>query len=334
MEYRKLGKTGLTVSAISFGGIPLQMCNKEEAVELVRKAVEYGVNFFDNARVYNGSEELMGEGFLGLREKVIIATKSMARDYDTMKRDVELSLKAFQTDYIDLYQMHNVPMVDLPKVLGPGGALEALKEFKEKGVIRHIGITAHNMDTIKNILDLEEIETIQYPYNAVERQAEELFQLAAEKGKGILAMKPLAGGAITNAKHAVRFIFENRNITCSIPGMMSMEQLMENISVADMPNLTETEKTALLEEAASLGTKFCRRCGYCGPCPVGINIPMCFISEGYYTRYDLKQWATDRYEALPAKAGDCQKCGACEPRCPYDLPIRDMLDHVKSVFKK
>ncbi len=334
MEFRKLGETGLEVGAISFGGIPLQMCEKEDAVAIVRRAVELGVNFFDNARLYNGSEELMGEGFKGIRDQIIIATKSMARDRDTMERDIQASLQALQTEYIDLYQMHNVPMADLPKVLGPGGAMEALKEYKEKGIIGHIGITAHSLDTIKAVLDNEDIETIQYPYNAVERQAEDVFKLAAEKGKGIIVMKPLAGGAITDAKHALRFIYESRHITCSIPGMMSLEQLEENLSVADMPDLTAEEREALLAEAASLGQKFCRRCGYCGPCPAGINIPMCFIVEGYYTRYDLKQWATDRYEALPVKAGSCTKCGACEPRCPYELPIREMMENVKNIFGK
>ena len=230
--------------------------------------------------------------------------------------------------------MHNVPMADLPKVLGPGGALEALLKLKKEGVIGHIGMTSHSLDAIKNVLDIEEIETIQYPYNAVERQGEEVFKEAALKGKGILVMKPLAGGAITDAKKAIRFIYENKDITCSIPGMMSIEQLIENLSVAEMPDLTNAEKEALLADAASLGEKFCRRCGYCGPCPAGINIPMCFIVEGYYTRYDLKEWATDRYESLPVKAEGCTKCGECEPKCPYELPIREMLENVKTVFGK
>lgn len=334
MEYRKLGNTGLEVGAISFGGIPLQMCEKDEAVKIIHKAIELGVNFFDNSRIYNGSEDLMGEGFVGHRDKIIIATKSMARDSVTMTKDVELSMKAMKTDYIDLYQMHNVPMADLQKVLGPGGAVEGLLKLKAAGKIGHIGITSHSLDTIKNILDVKEIETIQYPYSVVERQAEEVFKEAAAKGKGILAMKPLAGGAILDAKGAIRFIYENKNVTCSIPGMMSVEQVIENLSVLDMPNLTDREKEVLLADAASLGQKFCRRCGYCAPCSAGINIPMCFITEGYYTRYDLKEWATDRYSALPATASACTKCGACEPRCPYDLPIRDMLENVKKVFGK
>ena len=334
MEYRKLGKTGLEVGAISFGGIPLQMCEKDEAVAIIRKAIELGVNFFDNARLYNGSEDLMGEGFAGLRDKVIIASKSMAKDAETMERDVNLSLKALKTDYIDLYQMHNVHISELPKVLGPGGAFETLIKLKKAGTIGHIGITSHSLDTIKNVLDIDEIETIQYPYSVVERQAEEVFAEAARKGKGVLAMKPLAGGALMDAKRAIRFIYENRNVTCSIPGMMSLQQLEDNLSVAEMPDLTKEEKEVLFAEADSLGQKFCRRCGYCAPCPQGINIPMCFITEGYYTRYDLKEWATERYGSLVAKAGDCTKCGACEPKCPYDLPIRDMLESVKTIFGK
>lgn len=334
MEYRKLGNTGLEVSAISFGGIPLQMCEKEDAVKIIHKAIEMGINFFDNSRIYNGSEDLMGEGFVGHRDKIIIATKSMARDRAGITKDVELSMKAMKTDYIDLYQMHNVPPAELPKVLGPDGAVEGLLKLKAEGKIGHIGITAHSLDTIKKVLDLPEIETIQYPYSVVERQAEEVFREAAKKGKGILAMKPLAGGAIDSAKEALRFIYENKDVTCSIPGMMSVEQVIENLSVLDRGDLSVAELEALTKEASSLGQTFCRRCGYCGPCPQGINIPFSFIVEGYYSRYDLKDWAIDRYNSMAVPAGACTKCGACEPKCPYDLPIRKMLENVKNVFGK
>ncbi len=332
MEFRKLGKTGLEVGAISFGGIPLQMCSREEAINLMHRAIELGVVFFDNSRAYTVSEELMGEGFKGNRDKIIIATKSLAREADSIKKEVLISLEKLQTDYIDLYQLHNVPKNELEKVLGPNGALEGLLKLKKAGIIGHIGITSHSLATIESVLEIDEIETIQYPYSAVERQAEEIFKKAVKLGKGIIVMKPLAGGALQDYEKALRFIYENKDVTCSIPGIMSIDQLEKNLKVAERGNLSESERDILFKEAASLGQTFCRRCGYCAPCSQGINIPLCFLLEGYYTRYDLKDWAKERYAALPIKANKCTKCGECEPRCPYDLPIREMMEKVSKIF--
>lgn len=201
------------------------------------------------------------------------------------------------------------------------------------GAIKHIGITSHSLEVILKALEYDVFETIQYPYNAVETQATEIFKKAYEKNIGVIAMKPFAGGAITNNKAALKFILQNQHITCAIPGMCSIEQLEDNVkAIEDMP-LRKAEKEALSKETAELGEKFCRRCGYCQPCPKGINIPMAFILEGYFTRYNLTDWAVERYESLQAKASACEKCGLCETKCPYNLPIRDMLESVKNVFE-
>lgn len=334
MKYRTLGKTGLRVSQISLGGIPIQQMDQAGAAELIEKALEYGINFIDTARGYTVSERLIGEGLSGKRDKVYLATKSFARDRDGMIRDIEISLGNLKTDYIDLYQFHNIGTIqEFEKVMAAGGALEAFLEYKEKGVIRHLGISSHSLDVIERAIEYDVFETIQYPYNAVETQAEEVFRKAHERNLGIIAMKPFAGGALTNNRAALKFILGNQYITCAIPGMCSIEQLKENVNtIGEMP-LSEAEAESLLKEAAELGERFCRRCGYCQPCPRGVNIPMMFILESYYKRYNLMDWAVERYNVLPVKAGACEKCGLCETRCPYNLPIKEMLESVKNVFE-
>lgn len=334
MQYNLLGKTGMNVSKVGFGGIPIQRCTQEEANQLINRAIELGLNFIDTSRIYNGSEDLIGNALAGKRDKMFIATKSMARDKEAFAKDVQLSLQSLKTDYIDLYQLHNIPsLADLEKVMSEGYALEHLVELKKQGVVRHIGITSHSLSVIEKALEYEVFETIQYPYSAVENQVEGIFAKAKEKNVGTIAMKPMAGGSLTDGRAALKYILNNPNLNCAIPGMEKLHELEQNASAADGTPLSEGELEELIKIAKSLGQTFCRRCGYCKPCPQGIDIPYTFIMEGYYSRYDLKEWAKTRYEAMPAKASDCLKCGACEPKCPYNLPIRDMLDRVRRVFE-
>lgn len=331
MEKRRLGKTNLEVSVIGFGGIPIQRVDEDLAIKLLKESYNKGINFIDTARGYNQSEELIGIAVEKIgRENFIIATKSMKRDYIGMKEDVEISLKNLKTDYIDLYQFHNVrSMEELNTITSDNGALKALKEAKEKGLIKEIGITGHTPEILEKALDLGEFSTVQCPYNPVERQAEELFKKANDMEIGVIVMKPLAGGAITKGELSLRFIVDNPNVTVAIPGMESIEQINENSLVGiDMRKLTKEEEEELFGEANSLGAEFCRRCGYCLPCPQGIDIPVQFLMEGYYTRYNLKDWAQERYDAMENRATNCVECGQCEPRCPYNLPIRKMLKNV------
>ncbi len=198
MQYSILGKTGLEVSKISLGGIPLQQLDQNGANKLIEEAIESGINFIDTARGYTISENLIGNALSGKRDKVFLATKSTARDPEGLKKDVEISLNNLKTDYIDLYQFHNIPSVqELEKAMSAGGALEVFLEYKAKGLIKHIGITSHSLEVIEKALDYDVLETIQYPYNAVETQASEVFKKAHEKNLGIIAMKPFAGGALT-----------------------------------------------------------------------------------------------------------------------------------------
>ncbi len=335
MEYKILGKTGLKISAFGFGGIPIQRIDKEGTRVLMHALKDKGVNYIDSARGYTVSEEFIGYGLEGIREHFVLATKSMARDKAGMAKDIDISLHNFRTDYIDLYQVHNPNAAQLEQVLAPGGALEALQEAKAAGKIGHIGITLHSLDLFKQVLDYDWVETIMFPYSLVETQAEECIAKCAEKNIGFIDMKPLAGGAIDDAKLAMRFLAQNENISVIIPGMAAVEELEENIAAFDdKAPLTGQEAEKIQAIRNSLGTQFCRRCNYCAPCTAGIQIPNVFMMEGYYTRYDLKDWATGRYMAMPKLASDCVDCGVCEERCPYNLPIRQMLKKAVQVFGK
>lgn len=333
MEYRMLGKTGLRISRMGFGGIPIQRIDAEGTKALIQELKAAGVNFIDTARAYTVSEEYLGYALEGIREDFVLATKSMSRTADAMAADIETSLKNLRTDYIDLYQIHNITPEQLEVVMAPGGALEALLEAKAAGKIRHIGVTAHSLDTFRMALELPWVETFMFPYNIVETQAEDLIAKAAEKNIGFICMKPLAGGAIEDATLALRYICANPNVTVVIPGMAEPKELKQNLAaVSDNSELTQEEKAGFQKIRSALGTQFCRRCNYCQPCSVGINISGAFLFDGYLQRYGLADWAKKRYSALDKKASDCIGCGACEQRCPYQLPIRKMLAKVAEHF--
>ena len=335
MEYRILGKTGLKISRMGFGGIPIQKIDAAGTKTLMRQLMEAGVNYIDTARGYTVSESYLGEALEGIRDHFILATKSMARTKEGMAADIDISLANLRTDYIDLYQIHNPSMAQLEQVLAPGGALEALMEARAAGKIGHIGITLHAEDLFKKAVDFDWAETIMFPYNLVETQGEKLIKVCAERNIGFIVMKPLAGGAIEDPTLALRFIMANPGVSVVIPGMAEEKELTQNIAaVNDTSPLTAEEKAKILEIRNTLGTQFCRRCNYCAPCSVGIQIPALFILEGYYSRYDLQDWAIGRYKGTPVKASACIGCGACEDRCPYNLPIRKMLKNAAQKFGK
>ena len=335
MDYRRLGKTGLSVSRLGLGGIPIQRSTAEGTRALIGELLRAGVNFIDTARGYTVSEEYLGYALQGVRDRFVLATKSMARTREAMAADVERSLQNLRTDYIDLYQIHNPSAADLDTVMAPGGALEALFAAKAAGKIGHIGITLHSADLFRRAIDLPWVETVMFPYNIVETQGEEWIARCAERDIGFLAMKPLAGGAIEDAATALRFVTQNPAVTVVIPGMADAAEVTKNAAaVAEASPLTSGEKEKIAAVRLSLGEHFCRRCNYCAPCGAGINIPAVFLFEGYYSRYDLKEWAEARYATLAKKASDCIGCGACEARCPYGLPIREMMKRAASVMEK
>lgn len=333
MEYRILGRTGLKVSRMGFGGIPIQRIDPQGTRALMLRLREEGINYIDTARGYTVSESYLGEALDGIRGDFILATKSMNRTREGMAKDIDISLGNLRTDYIDLYQVHNPSVAQLEQVVAPGGALEALLEAKAAGKIGHIGLTAHSLEVFTMGLEMPWVETIMFPYNIVESQGIDLIAKCAEKGIGFIDMKPLAGGAIEDATLALRYVCANDNVTITIPGMAELSELDQNLAaVNDTTPLTDADFARMDAIRKDLGTHFCRRCNYCAPCTVGISIPNCFLFQGYLQRYGLADWAKGRYEAMSVKASACIGCGACEGRCPYSLPIRDMLKKVAQDF--
>lgn len=335
MNYVTLGNTGLRCAQVSFGGIPIQRSDAANTMQVVDALERHGMNFIDTARGYTVSEEYLGAALVGRRDKFILASKAMSRDYAGMKQDIETSLNNLRTDYIDLYQIHNLPVSDFAQVFGPDGAFRALQEAKDAGKIGHIGATAHSTEALKKLIDeySDRIETVMFPYNIVELQGHDLLKKAREKGMGTICMKPLAGGNLEDWELALRFIAASGVIDISIPGMGSAEEVDRNAQAAErFTPLSEEDLARCDEIRKELGSRFCRRCNYCAPCSAGINISGCFLMANYLRRYDLADWAKARYDAMPRHASDCKDCRLCEFRCPYDLPIREMLREVASLF--
>ena len=259
MEYVTLGKTGLKVSRVGLGGIPIQRIDAQAAKKLLDAVEAAGINYIDSARGYSVSEELIGGAIEGRRDRFVLATKTMSRDREAMARDIETSLKNFRTDYIDLYQVHNPSLKQLEQICAPGGALEALLEAREAGKIGHIGLTAHAPEVFERALELDWVETVMFPYNIVETQAAELMERARERNVGFINMKPLAGGAIEDAKLAIRFAAANPNVDVVLPGMYAPEEVEENGSAAaDSSPLTVEELERVEAMRRELGTSFCR----------------------------------------------------------------------------
>ncbi|MCI6374814.1 MAG: aldo/keto reductase, partial [Clostridiales bacterium] len=238
MEYTTLGSTGLRISRMGFGGIPIQKVDAKATRALMERLCALGVNYIDTARGYTVSEQYLGEALEGLRDRFVVATKSMARTREAMARDIGISLRNLRTDYIDLYQVHNPSLDELKAVCAPGGALEALMQAKAEGRVRHLGVTAHTAAVFEYALSLDWVETVMFPYNIVETQGEALIHRCAQQGVGFICMKPLAGGALEDAHLALRFIAQNRDVSVVIPGMYDVREVDENIAaVSDVSPL-------------------------------------------------------------------------------------------------
>lgn len=333
---KQLGRTNLYINKLGFGGIPIQRITKDEAKKVVLKAIDEGINFFDTARSYTSSEAYLGFALEGCRENVIIATKSMARTYDLMKEDVIKSLNDLRTNYIDLYQFHNIKTKEeLDMILSSNGAYNALKEAKLNNIIKYIGITSHSLDLINTILDSEYynfFDTIQIPYNFLEPEAKSIIKKAKEKGIGTIAMKPLGGGYIDKASVAIKYLKSDDLLDVLIPGMGSTLEVEENVkSILD--ELNEDDLNYISELKKTVKEDFCHRCGYCLPCTKGIDIPGIFTLENYFDRYGLKTWAIERYNKLNEKASVCINCKACIKKCPYGINIPKRLLRIKGKFE-
>lgn len=326
MRYQQLGNTGLTVSELGFGGIPILRLESSLAERIVSHAFEKGITFFDTANAYRDSEEKMGRAFAGMRNKVVIATKTMRRDGPGALEQLELSLKRLQTDYIDLFQLHQVAQENVwQTITAPGGALEVLQKAKEAGKIRFLGVTSHSRPMAIKLIQTGLFSTVQFPFNFIEEAASaDLHPEARRLGVGILVMKPFAGGVIDNATVAFKFLRQFPD-AIPLPGFDSLEAVDEVVSFYETPNRVSDEDEAMMQTyRRELGQQFCRRCEYCQPCPQGVMITP---AMGYQVvaRRMSPAVSVDFSRAAMETVPQCIDCGVCLQRCPYNLPIPTML---------
>jgi len=327
MEKIRLGKTELMVSRIGFGGIPIQKPSEEEAIRLVQDSLDRGVNFIDTSRVYTNSEERIGKAIAGRRGDVLLATKSVGRTPDAILADLDQSLKNMQTDYIDLFQFHNVSTEqDLKVVLEPGGPLDAVRKARDQGKIRHIGITSHRLTVAQEAVKSDAFETVMIALNFVNTEAAEgLIPLAREHDAGIIIMKPMAGGMLDNPALSFKYLntFDDLLVLVGIAEMGEMEQ---NINLLNFKGeLTDEELREMERIREELGNGFCRMCNYCQPCPQKIMISAIMYTEVALKRFDPKRIFEGDWDKFMNKIPDCIDCGECEKRCPYELPIRERI---------
>lgn len=335
MRYGEFGKTGLTISEVGFGGIPIIRLTRDEAVKVLRHAYNRGITFYDTANAYADSEEKMGCAFDGVREKVVIATKTLKRDAQNAMMDLENSLRMLKTDYIDLYQLHQIAQeADWNAVTSPGGALEAVIKAKEQGKVRFIGVTSHSLTMAVKLVKTGLFSSIQFPFNFIENAAtDELHTVASQLNMGILAMKPFAGGMIDNAEIAFKFLRQYPHVT-PIPGFDTVDSVDEIVSFYQHPNRVEEKDEQLMDRyRTELGKQFCRRCEYCQPCPNGVLITMAMGYKIIASRMSPAISAAFTKEAMES-IQQCDGCRTCVDCCPYELDIPEMLKSNYDLYRQ
>jgi len=333
MKTVMLGKTGLTVSRVGIGGIPILRPPFEEAVKILQLALDLGFNFFDTAVGYGtkerasgvfGSEERIGKAISGRRNHVVVATKTTARDRVSALDHLSLSMKRLNTDYVDLWQFHNIStFAEYERVLGPGGALEAAQEMLEANKVHHIGLSTHSMDIAIKAITSGRFESIQYPFNFINNEAAEtLVPLAREHDVGFIAMKPFAGGRLRDAQLALKYLLQFDNVVPD-PGVKKVEEVEQIAGIVNGSwDLTSEDHQRMKKIRDEIGTKFCHWCEYCMPCPQNVNIPV-LMNAHTIGNYAMSS-DSEIIEAMET-AKKCVKCGTCEEKCPFHLPIREQI---------
>lgn len=324
-EKVRLGSTNIVVDKNGFGALPIQRISDEEAVKLLRKAYDHGMTFFDTARMYSDSEHKVGLAFAGMREKVYIATKTQAVTGEGVWKDLETSLEQLGTDYIDIYQLHNTSFC--PRPGGEDGVYDALLEAKAQGKIRHIGFTNHRLAVAKEVIESGLYETLQFPFCYLSSEQElEIVKMCEEADMGFIAMKAMSGGLITDGRAAYAFMNQFPSVL-PIWGVQKEEELDEFLGCdVNVPSMEEEAIKAVIEkDRGELLGEFCRGCGYCMPCPVGIEINNCARMSLMIRRAPMAPWLSEAYQEKMSLIEKCIDCGQCKKKCPYGLDTPNLL---------
>jgi predicted aldo/keto reductase-like oxidoreductase len=336
LEKIRLGKTNMLVSRLGFGGIPIQRLNEDEAVAVVKRCLDLGITFLDTANAYTTSEERIGKAIAGRREGLVLATKSTSRKREGVEKHLNLSLVRLNVKYIDLYQLHSVSdMASLDMVLAPDGPMAVVEKARDAGLVKHIGITSHQIDVAKEAVTSGRFETIMFPFNFVTSEAaDELLPLAREHDVGFIVMKPLSGGMIDNPKIAFKYLFQFSDIV-AIPGIEKAHEIEEIVKILEGPKtITAAELEEMQKLKQELGTRFCHRCDYCQPCSEDIAISTVMMYPSLVRRLPPEHLFSGFWGQIVEKADTCTDCGECEERCPYHLPIRDLLAEYVKQYRK
>lgn len=324
MDKIRLGRTELYVSKTAFGALPIQRISHADAVKLVRRAYESGINYFDTANAYTDSEEKLGAALHDVRHEVIISTKSGGGDKKTVQAHIEESLRRLQTDYIDLFQFHNP--AQLPDPEDPDGPFAAVLEAKQKGYIRHIGITIHRLKVACAAIDSGNFETMQFPFCYLAAPQDlEIVEKCKAADMGFIAMKGLSGGLLNNAEACYAFMQEYPNVV-PIWGIQREEELDQWLELtARDPHVTPEIQAVIDKDRQELAGNFCRSCGYCLPCTAGIDIPQAARMSALLRRSPYQPYMSDEWYAKMHKIEECVHCDACKSRCPYGLDTPALL---------
>ena len=325
----------LTISRLGFGGIPIQRIDQPGTRELLIAAHKAGINYIDTARAYTVSEAWIGQSLeeAGLRDDFILATKCRALTKADMEAEIATSLKNLRTDHIDLYQFHNPAFC--PKPGDGSGLYEAMQEAKAKGMIQHIGITNHRLKVAHEAIDSGLYETLQFPFSYISGEQElELVNKCKAANMGFIAMKGLSGGLITNSAAAYAFEAQFDGVL-PIWGVQRERELDEFLSYIDNPpRMTDDIRAVIEGDRAELCGEFCRGCGYCMPCPAGIEINNCARMSLLLRRSPSAEHLSPAGQAKMKKIEGCLHCNRCKARCPYGLDTPALLARNYEDYKR